>query len=53
MVYGKEVIMPMEYSVISLHIIAFTIMAELDIMEELLAQLVALEENFFIANFHQ
>ena len=53
MVYGKEAIMPMEYIVPSLHIIAFMNMAEPDIMEERLAQLVALEEDHFIANFHQ
>ena len=45
--------MPMEYIVPSLHIVAFTNMAEPDIMEERLAQLVALEEDHFIANFHQ
>ena len=53
MVYGKEAIMPMEYIVPSLRIAAFTNMAEPDIMEEHLAQLVALEEDRFIANFHQ
>ena len=53
MVYGKEAIMPMEYIVPSLHIEAFTNMAEPDIMEECLAQMVALEEDSFIANFHQ
>ena len=42
MVYGQEAIMPMEYIVPSLGIGAFTNMAELDIMEECLAQLVAL-----------
>ena len=43
----------MEYIVPSLRIAAFTNMAELDIMEERLAQLVTLEENQFIGNFHQ
>ena len=45
--------MPMEYIVPSLRIAAFANMAEHDIMEEQLAQLVVLEEDFFIANFHQ
>ena len=53
MVYGKEAIMPMEYIVPSLRIVAFTDMAEPAIMEERLAQLMALEEDHFIANFLQ
>ena len=52
MVYGKEAIMPMEYIVPSLHIETFKNMVEPDIMEERLAQLVALEEDRFITNFH-
>ena len=43
--------MPMEYIVRILCITAFTNMEEPDIMEEWLAQLVALEEDRFIANF--
>ena len=53
MVYGKEAIMPMEYILPSLCIVASTNMVESDNMEEHLAQLVALEEGRFIANFHQ
>ena len=45
--------MSMDYIVPSLHIVAFTNMAEPAIIEERLAQLVALEEDRFIANFHQ
>lgn len=52
MVYGKEDIMGMEYIIPSLHIAAFTNMAEPDIMEERLAHLVSLEEDRFITNFH-
>ena len=52
MVYGKEDIIPMEYIVPSLCITTFMNMAEPNIMEERLAQLVALEEDQFIANFH-
>ena len=53
MVYGKEAIMPVEYVVLSLRIAVFTNMADSDIIEERLAQLVALEEDRFIAQFHQ
>ena len=45
--------MPMEYIVCSLCIMAFTNMVESEIMEECLAQLVALEEDRFITKFHQ
>ena len=45
--------MPMEYIIPIVHIVAFTNMAEPNIMEERLAQLVALEEDRFIVNFHQ
>ena len=53
MVYGKEAIMPMDYIIPSLRIGSFKHMAEPDIMEEWLTQLVTLEEDRFIANFHQ
>ena len=52
MVYGKEAIMLIEYIIPSLRIVAFTNMAEPDIMEDRLAQLLALEEDQFIAKFH-
>ena len=45
--------MPMEYIVPSLHIATFTNMAEPEIMEEQLEQLVSLEEDHFIDIFHQ
>ena len=45
MVYVKEGIMATEYIVLDLCTAAFTNMAETDIMEEFLAQLVALEED--------
>lgn len=53
MVYGKKAIMPMEYIIPSLRITAVTNMADLDIMEERLAHRMALEEDRFLANFHQ
>ena len=45
--------MPIEYIFPSLRIATFTNMAEPDIMDERLAQLFALEEDRFIAKFHQ
>jgi len=45
--------MPMEYIIPSLRIASFTDMADLDIMKERMSQLIALEEDRFIAGFHQ
>ena len=53
MVYDKEFVMPMEYIFPSLRITTFKNMEEPDIMEECLGQLMALEEDRFLANFHQ
>lgn len=53
LVYGQEEIMPMEYIVLSLRILAFTNMEDYDIMKERMAQLLALEEDKFIVGFHQ
>ena len=53
LIYGQEVVMPMEYIVPSLRIAAFTNMADPDIMREIMAQFFALEEDIFIAGFHQ
>lgn len=52
LVYGPKEIMPMEYIVPSLRIAAFTYMEDSDIMEERMAQLLALEEDRFIVGFH-
>ena len=49
MVYGKEAIMPIEYVVPSLRIATFMNIADSDIIEEHLVQLIALEEDRFIA----
>lgn len=51
--YGKEVVMPMEYVVPSLKIAALTDMADEETMNERLLHLVGLEEDCFIASFHQ
>ena len=53
LVYGIEVVMPMEYIVPSLHIAAFTGMVDRRALEERLAQLTKLEEDRFLAGFHQ
>jgi hypothetical protein len=43
----------MEYLVPSLRIVAFIDMDDTDVVQERLAQLVELEEDRFIAGFHQ
>jgi hypothetical protein len=53
LVYGLEVVVPMEYLVPSLRISAFTDMDDTGTVQERLAQLVELEEDRFIAGFHQ
>jgi hypothetical protein len=50
-VYGLEVVVPMEYLVPSLRIVAFTDMDETGVVQERLAQLIELEEDKFIAGF--
>jgi transposase InsO family protein len=53
LVYGLEVVVPMEYLVPSLRIAAFTDMDDPGAIQERLAQLVELEEDKFVAGFHQ
>ena len=53
LVYGQEAVMPMEYIIPSLGFAQITGMANTDTMNERLAQLLALEEDRFIAGFHQ
>jgi hypothetical protein len=53
LVYGLEAVVLMEYLVPSLRITAFTDMDDTGIVQERLAQLVKLEEDRFIAGFHQ
>lgn len=45
--------MPVEYVVASLRIATFTNMVDPNIMEERMSQLLVLEEDMFIAGFHQ
>src|SRR5882757_3453154 len=53
LVYGQEAIMPMEYIIPSLRIAQITEMANADMMNDRLAKLLSLEEDRFIAGFHQ
>jgi hypothetical protein len=53
LVYGLEVVVPMEYLVLSLRIATFTDMDDTGTVRERLSQLVELEEDRFIAGFHQ
>ena len=52
LVYGQEAVMPMEYIVPSLRIVAATGMDDAKTLEERAAQLIQLEEDRFIAGFH-
>ena len=53
LVYGVEVVMLMEYIVSYLYIAALTGMTDHDALEERLAQLEELEEEWFLVGFHQ
>jgi transposase InsO family protein len=53
LVYGLEAAFPMEYLVPSIRIVAFTYMEDTGVVRERLSQLVELEEDIFIARFHQ
>lgn len=52
LVYGQEVVMPMEYIVPSLRIAVVTDMDDRNTMEEHLMHLAELEEGHFLAKFH-
>lgn len=53
LVYGMEAVMPIEYIVPSLRIAVLTRMTDREALEERLAQLEELEEEWFLAGFHQ
>ena len=52
-VYGQEAVMPMEYIVPNLRIVAFTVMTNPGTMEETMSQLISLEEDRFIVGIDQ
>lgn len=51
--YGQEVVMPMQYVVPSLRIVALTNMEDEQTVIEIFLHLVGLEEDRSIARFHQ
>jgi hypothetical protein len=53
LVDGLEAVVPMEYLVPSVRIAAFTYMDDTGVVQERLVHLVELEEDGFIAGFHQ
>ena len=53
LVYGLEAVVPMEYLVPSLRIVAFTDMDDTSIVREGIVQLIELEQDRFIVGFHQ
>jgi hypothetical protein len=53
LVYGLEVVVPMEYLVPSLIIAAFMGMDDINAVQDKLMKLIELEEDKFIAGFHQ
>jgi hypothetical protein len=53
LVYGLEVVVPMEYLVPSLRSATFTGMDDIDVVQDRLAQLIELVEDRFIVGFHQ
>ena len=53
LVYGKEVVMPMEYIVPSLRVLVIIEMTDVYFFKGRLLQLIHLEEERFIARFHQ
>jgi hypothetical protein len=53
LIYGLEAVVPMEYLVPILRIGAFRGMDDTDIVQDRLAQLIEIEEDKFIAGFHQ
>jgi hypothetical protein len=53
LVYSLEAVVPMKYVVPSLIIAAFACMDDTGIVQDRLVQLLELEEDMFIAGFHQ
>jgi transposase InsO family protein len=53
LVYGLKVVVPMEYLLPRLRIVAFIGMDDTGAIQERLAQMAVLEEDRFIAGFHQ
>jgi hypothetical protein len=50
--YGQKVIMPIEFIVPSLCIVAFTQLTDSDALEKTLSELMEFEEDHFVTSFH-
>jgi hypothetical protein len=53
LVYGQETIMPLEFIIPSLHIVALTELTDSSVVEKRISVLVEIEEDYFVAEFHQ
>jgi hypothetical protein len=53
LVYGKEAVMSMDFIVPSLHVAMITDLSDSGAVEERLSQFLQLEEDRFVAGFHQ
>ena len=53
LVYGHEDVILMEYIVLILRIVVTTEMTDVNAIKEILSQLMRLEQNHFVAGFHQ
>jgi hypothetical protein len=51
--YGQEAFMPMEFTVLSLCIVVMEYLIDFVTVKEILSHLLVLEEDRFIARFHQ
>jgi hypothetical protein len=52
-VYGQEAMVPLEFSVPSLHVATITNMTERGVVQERLSQLMELDEERILEVFHQ
>ena len=53
LVYGQEVVVPMEYILSSLRIVVLCEMIDVDSIKQILSQIVQIEEEHFVVGFHQ
>jgi hypothetical protein len=53
LVYGQEIVVPLEFLVPSLHVATITNMTERGTVEERISQLMLMEEDRILAGFHQ
>jgi hypothetical protein len=53
LVYGQEVVVPLEFLVPSLHVVVITHMIERGAVHEILNHLMTMEEYWILEGFHQ